>query len=79
MKTIILTTLSLFSFAFSALAQAPANWNINESYSHPALVISKTGSTYMSLQDVPKGPIVNNTYWVTLDSMVKPNPSWPET
>ena len=41
MKTIILTTLSLFSFALSALAQAPANWNINESYSHPALVISK--------------------------------------
>ena len=71
MKTIILTTLTLFSFALSALAQGPATWNINESYSHPALVISKTGSTYMSLQDVPKGtPIVNTTYWVTLDSMV---------
>ena len=71
MKTIILTTLTLFSFALLALAQGPATWNINESYSHPALVISKTGSTYMSLQDVPKGtPIVNTTYWVTLDSMV---------
>ena len=62
-------TILLFLYSFHSNAQGPATWNINSSYTHPALVIDGT-TTYISLKDVPSGiSITSNSYWSTLDSL----------
>lgn len=54
----------------SLKAQGPLTWNINSSYTHPALVINGS-TTYISLKDVPSGiSITSNSYWSTLDSYI---------